>query len=100
MWCALEFVEARSSRHQQGRVPQLGSLFPCGGDLGEDGTEECGSAPAVSVGAANGLDHDSVINCDNIVTVPTSTLTRHMGYLLRQQEPELAQAIRAAFDLA
>lgn len=59
-----------------------------------------GLSTEITVGAGNGLDHDSVVSCDNIVTVPTSTLGRHLGYLLPRQEPELAQAIRTAFDLA
>lgn len=58
-----------------------------------------GLSTEVRVGPANGLDHDSVVSCDNIVTVPTSTLGRHIGYLLPAQEAELAAAIRAAFDL-
>src|SRR5664280_1857517 len=29
-----------------------------------------GLSTEVPVGAGNGLDHDSVVNCDNIVTVP------------------------------
>ncbi|MGH3980893.1 MAG: type II toxin-antitoxin system PemK/MazF family toxin [Pseudonocardiaceae bacterium] len=53
----------------------------------------------VPVGPANGLDQASVVNCDNIVTVLISTLGRHIGYLLPAQEAELAEAIRAAFDL-
>jgi mRNA interferase MazF len=53
----------------------------------------------VRVGKANGLDQDSVVSCDNIVTVPVSTLGQHIGYLLPAQEPELAEAIRTAFDL-
>src|SRR5438445_8935846 len=56
-----------------------------------------GLSTEVLVGPRNGLDHDSVISCDNIVTVPTTTLGRHIGYLLPQQEPELAEAIRSAF---
>jgi mRNA interferase MazF len=40
-----------------------------------------------------------VINCDNIVTIPTSTLGRQIGYLFTTQETALSQAIRAAFDL-
>lgn len=59
-----------------------------------------GLSTEVPVGGKNGLDHDSVVSCDNIVTVPVSTLGRHLGYLFPQQEPELAQAIRAGFDLA
>ena len=58
-----------------------------------------GLSTEVPVGANNGLDHDSVVNCDNIVTVPKAALGRHLGYLLGAQEPALADAIRAAFDL-
>jgi len=58
-----------------------------------------GLSTEVPVGRANGIDHDSVISCDNLVTVPTSTLGRHIGYLLPAQEADLSAAIRAAFDL-
>jgi mRNA interferase MazF len=58
-----------------------------------------GLSTEVPVGAANGLDHDSVVSCDNIVTVPTSALGRLVGYLLPAQEAALSTAIRAAFDL-
>lgn len=58
-----------------------------------------GLSTEVPVGAANGLDHDSVVSCDNLVTVPVSTLGRHLGYLLPSQEPDLSAAIRAAFEL-
>lgn len=51
------------------------------------------------VGPSNGLDRDSVVNCDNIVTVPADALGRLIGYFLPAQETELASAIRAAFDL-
>ncbi|MBA8822843.1 mRNA-degrading endonuclease toxin of MazEF toxin-antitoxin module [Saccharopolyspora lacisalsi] len=53
----------------------------------------------VPVGSANGLDHESVISCDNIVTIPAATLGRHLGYLLPAQEPALAEAIRSAYGL-
>ena len=58
-----------------------------------------GLSTEVPVGAANGIDHDCAVSCDNIVTVPTSTLGRLIGYLLPQQEAQLAEAIRTAFDL-
>jgi mRNA interferase MazF len=58
-----------------------------------------GLSTEVLVGPSNGLDYDSVVSCDNIVTVPTSTLGRHIGYLLPHQEAELAEAICSAFDL-
>jgi mRNA interferase MazF len=53
----------------------------------------------VPVGRSNGLDQDSVINCDNIVTVPTSAVGRQIGFLWSEQEPRLSEAVRAAFDL-
>lgn len=58
-----------------------------------------GLSTEVAVGRANGLDHDSVISCDNIVTVPTAALGRLLGYLLPDQEAALTTAIRLAFDL-
>jgi mRNA interferase MazF len=58
-----------------------------------------GLSTEVAVGPANGLDRDCVISCDNIVTVPRTALGRQLGYLLPDQEAELAAAIRAAFDL-
>ncbi|KAA1424995.1 type II toxin-antitoxin system PemK/MazF family toxin [Mumia zhuanghuii] len=58
-----------------------------------------GLSTEVPVGSINGLDHDSVVSCDNIVTVPVESVGRQIGYLLESQESDLAQAIRAAFDL-
>lgn len=58
-----------------------------------------GLSTEVPVGSANGLDRDSVVSCDNIITVPASALGRQIGFLLPVQEAELATAIRAAFDL-
>ena len=51
------------------------------------------------MGRLNGLDQDSVVSCDNILTVPTATLGRCVGHLLPTQEADLAEAVRAAFDL-
>lgn len=59
-----------------------------------------GLSSEVAVGVANGLERESVVSCDNIVTVPTDALGRHVGYLYERQEPALTEAIRAAFDLA
>lgn len=59
-----------------------------------------GLSTELPVGRANGIDRDSVVSCDNILTVPSSTLGRQIGYLLPAQEPDLAAAIGAAFDLA
>jgi mRNA interferase MazF len=58
-----------------------------------------GLSTEVPIGPQNGLQQASVVNCDNIVTIPTSALGRHIGYLLPAQEQALSQAIRSAFDL-
>lgn len=58
-----------------------------------------GLSTEVPVGPNNGLDHPSVVNCDNIVTVPVETLGRQVGFLLAEQEEGLTAAIIAAFDL-
>ncbi len=58
-----------------------------------------GLSTEIPVGPANGLDKACVVSCDNIVTVPRSTLGRQIGYLLPAQEAALTEAIHAAFDL-
>jgi mRNA interferase MazF len=58
-----------------------------------------GLSTEVPVGWANGLDHESVISCDNVTTIPRATLLKRVGYLLPDQERPLADAIVAAFDL-
>jgi mRNA interferase MazF len=58
-----------------------------------------GLSTEVVVGSTNGLDHKSVVSCDNITTVPRTTIGRLLGYLHPDQEPELAYAIAAAYDL-
>ena len=62
-------------------------------------TVQRGLSTEVPVGPANGLDRAGVVSCDNIATVPATTIGRHLGYLLPHQEPALAEAIRAGFDL-
>ena len=58
-----------------------------------------GLSTEVPVGPPNGVDQACVVSCDNIVTVPASTLGRQIGYLLPAQEASLTAAIHAAFDL-
>ena len=48
---------------------------------------------------ANGLDRDSAISLDNVVTVPVGLLGRTVGYLSAAQEVELARAVVLAYDL-
>lgn len=51
------------------------------------------------LGPANGFEHDCVVSCDNVPTIPVSALGRQVGYLLPEQEARLAPAIALAFDL-
>lgn len=53
----------------------------------------------VPVGPRNGLDHDSVVSCDNITTVRAKVVGDTIGLFFDDQEPALALAISDAFDL-
>ena len=54
----------------------------------------------VPVGPQNGLDGESVINCDNIATIDAGLVGRAIGFLRADQERALTRAIVAAFNLA
>ena len=58
-----------------------------------------GLSTEVPVDAANGLSGPSVVSCDNVTTIPAEALKDQIGVLLDDQERQLGQAIRAAFDL-
>jgi mRNA interferase MazF len=58
-----------------------------------------GLSTEVPVGHDNGLEHPSVVSCDNVVTVPVTALGRQIGRLLPDQETALTAALHAAFDL-
>lgn len=58
-----------------------------------------GLTSEVLVGPRNGLDKNSVITCDNIITILKMDLGRQIGFLLAGQELELTKAMHAAFDL-
>lgn len=58
-----------------------------------------GLSTEVPVGVRNGLDHESVVSCDNILTVGVERLGRGLGFLFRDQEPALAAAVAHAFAL-
>jgi mRNA interferase MazF len=48
---------------------------------------------------SNGLDHESVVSCDNVMTIDASRLGRLIGYLRPEREALLCRAIIEAFDL-
>ena len=58
-----------------------------------------GLSSEVPVGSANGLEYDSVISLDNVVTIPASLLGRTVGFLTTDQEAQLARAMVLAYDL-
>ena len=58
-----------------------------------------GIGSEVRVGPENGLEHESVINCDNITTIRRSELLQEIGILTEDQDHALAAAISHAFDL-
>jgi len=51
------------------------------------------------VGVRNGLEKDSVVSVDNIVTIPVAALGHQIGFFLPDQEELLTTAIQHAFDL-
>lgn len=57
-----------------------------------------GLTSEVPVGVRNGLDHDSVVSCDNITTVRREAMGATLGLLFDDQEPALARAISDAFQ--
>ena len=58
-----------------------------------------GLSTEVLVDESNGLVQRGAISCDNITTISKTALGRRIGFLLTNQEPKLAEAIRLAFDL-
>jgi mRNA interferase MazF len=58
-----------------------------------------GISSEVAVGPRNGLDHESVVSCDNITTVRMSAVGSTIGLFFDDQEPALAAAISDACDL-
>lgn len=58
-----------------------------------------GLSSEVPVGAHNGLDQDSVVSVDNVVTIPAQLLGRTVGFLTTDQESLLARVIVLAYDL-
>lgn len=59
-----------------------------------------GLSTQVLVGVEEGLKHESSIHCDELVSLPKSTLTNYVGTLLSPKIERLNQAIRLALDTA
>ena len=53
----------------------------------------------VAIGVDEGLQHDSSIHCDEIVSLPKSSLTDYIGTLPPARIRDLDTALRIALDL-
>jgi mRNA interferase MazF len=58
-----------------------------------------GLSTQVPVGPEEGLRHDSSIHCDELVSLPKSSLTNFVGRLAPDRLEELDRALATALDL-
>lgn len=58
-----------------------------------------GLSTQVPVGVDDGLKHDSSIHCDELVSIPKSSLTHFVGSLSATKLEELETALTVALDL-
>lgn len=58
-----------------------------------------GLATQVAVGVAEGLNYESWVMCDNLVSLPKADLTNYVGVLSATKLSELGRALRVALDL-
>ena len=59
-------------------------------------TNADGRSTEVAVGVEDGLKHDSVINCDQLILVHKSVLTNYVGALSPRKVAALSDALRIA----
>jgi len=62
-------------------------------------TEADGRSTEVPVGVEDGLKHNSIINCDQLVLVEKSKLTNYIGSLSSRKLAALRDALRIALDI-
>ena len=58
-----------------------------------------GLASQVLVGVAEGLKHDSSIHCDELISIPKSSLTDYVGRLVEKKLNELDAALAVAVGI-
>lgn len=58
-----------------------------------------GLASQVPVGVAEGLKHDSAIHCDELISIPKSSLTDYVGRLVEKKLNELDVALAVAVGI-
>ncbi len=59
-----------------------------------------GLSTQVAVGQGEGLKHESAIHCDELVSIPKSALTDHVGTLSGSGLEHLNRALAIALELA
>lgn len=59
-----------------------------------------GLSTQVHAGIEEGLKHDSSIHCDELVSIPKTSLTHFVGSLSFQKIQELDEALKAALSLS
>ena len=62
-------------------------------------TRTRGLPTEVQLDRAHGLDHESVVNCDNLLTVPKAAIGRTRGELGAEQTHQLDSALAIALGL-
>jgi len=63
-------------------------------------TKYHGLSTQVLVGVEDGLRHESSIHCDELVSLPKSTLTDYIGSLSATKLIDLNQAMKIALDIS
>lgn len=59
-----------------------------------------GLSTQVPVGPDEGLRHESSVHCDELVSLPKSSLTHYVGRLATDRLPELDRALAVALGIA
>ena len=62
-------------------------------------TSREGLSTQVAVGAGEGLKHESIVHCDELVSLPKTALTNFVAALPVRKLAELKQALRVALDI-
>ena len=63
-------------------------------------TKSDGRSTEVPVGIEQGLKHNSVVNCDQLVLIEKARLTNYLGVLSTAMLVDLRRALRIALDIA
>jgi len=58
-----------------------------------------GSPTQVEIGTDDGMKHDNVVYCDELMSIPKSLLTNYIGSLTNQKMEEVNTALRIALAI-